>query len=57
MLADRVEVGGAGGVNATHRDYAEGLAVRFGGNGCSVSKNMLPYDYGLCQVKVVSAVD
>ncbi len=30
-----------------HRDYAERrLAVRFGGNGCSVSKNILPHDYG-----------
>jgi len=53
MLADKVE---AGGVNAAHRDYAErGLAVRFGGNGCSISNNMLPHDYGRCQVKVVSA--
>ncbi len=31
------------------------LAVRFGGSGGSVSKNMLPHDYGRCQGKVVSA--
>jgi len=48
--------GQAGGVNAAHRDYAEGrLAVRFGGNGCSISNNILPHDYGPCQVKVISA--
>ena len=52
MLPDKV---GTGGVNAAHGDYAEGwLAVRFGRIGVSESNNILPHDYGRCQVKVVS---
>jgi len=56
MLGAPTKPGQAGGVNATRRDYEEGrLAVRFGGVGVSESKNILPHDYVLCQVKVVSA--
>ncbi len=50
------------GVNAAHRDYAEGrLAMGngrdpegLGTGGVSESNNMLPHDYGPCQVKFVS---